>query len=151
MLFVLDNKQFRKTFPLVYLLFLKFPLQAKGGDYSGNLSSITEVTISYVSAADAIKNSLLNVFLQKNSKLSDLSFGALYSSDTSIPGIHNLVDKTPRFRGPLPWSRGCPLNRGFTVHSKFTSRLLLMLKSESRRRRLKTKKFKRTRKLNNNT
>ena len=150
MLFVLDNKQFRKTFPLVYLLFLKFPLQAKGGDYSGNLSSITEVTISYVSAADAIKNSLLNVFLQKNSKLSDLSFGALYSSDTSIPGIHNLVDKTPRFRGPLPWSRGCPL-RGFTVHSKFTSRLLLMLKSESRRRRLKTKKFKRTRKLNNNT
>ena len=91
MLFVLDNKQFRKTIPLVYLLFLKFPLQAKGGDYSGNLSSITEVTISYVSAADAIKNSLLNVFLQKNSKLSDLSFGALYSSDTSIPGIHNLV------------------------------------------------------------
>ena len=94
MLFVLDNKQFRKTFPLVYLLFLKFPLQAKGGDYSGNLSSITEVTISYVSAANAIKNSLLNVFLQKNSKLSDLPFGALYSSDTSIPGIHNFVPET---------------------------------------------------------
>ena len=32
-LFVLDNKQFRKTFPQVYLLFFKFPLQAKGGDY----------------------------------------------------------------------------------------------------------------------
>ena len=61
---------------LVYLLFFKFPLQAKGGDYSGNLSSITEVTISYVSAAEAIKNSLGNVFLQKNSKLSGLSFGA---------------------------------------------------------------------------
>ena len=69
MLFVLDNKQFRKTFPLVYLLFFKFPLQAKGGDYSGNLSSITEVTISYVSAVDAIKNSLVHVFLQKKFKV----------------------------------------------------------------------------------
>ena len=69
MLFVLDNKQFRKTFPLVYLLFFKFPLQAKGGDYSGNLSSITEVTISYVSVRDAIKNSLVNVFLQKKFKV----------------------------------------------------------------------------------
>ena len=69
MLFVLDNKQFRKTFPLLYLLFLKFPLQAKGGDYSGNLSSITEVTISYVSAAGAIKNSLVHVFLQKKFKV----------------------------------------------------------------------------------
>ena len=69
MLFVLDNKQFRKTFPLVYLLFFKFPLQAKGGDYSGNLSSIPEVTISYVSVPDAIKNSLVNVFLQKKFKV----------------------------------------------------------------------------------
>ena len=69
MLFVLDNKQFRKTFSLVYLLFFKFPLQAKGGDYSGNLSSITEVTISYVSVPDAIKNSLVNVFLQKKFKV----------------------------------------------------------------------------------
>ena len=43
-LFVLDNKQFRKTFPRVYLLFFTFPLQAKGRDYSGNLSRITEVT-----------------------------------------------------------------------------------------------------------
>ena len=66
MLFVLDNKQ---TFPLVYLLFFKFPLQAKGEDYSGNLSSITEVTISYVSAGDAIKNSLVYVFLQKKFKV----------------------------------------------------------------------------------
>lgn len=57
---------------LVYLLFFKFPLQAKGGDYSDNLLSISEVIISYVSAAD----SLVNVFLQKNSKLSGLSFGA---------------------------------------------------------------------------